>query len=214
MGKSRFMLYLIICTSILSCDLSDCKLTINSTKIKERGEKHLKTDSFSLGYSKYINLTTYKEDLPKSFFILYGEDSLLMIPDFAISNLYGSVLEPYHLLFFNYQTFEKAFLYSKKLFSQRLYWSYHIKLNKKIINDYNQMSFDDFKRRYWVINGNDTLLLMKDTTLAYLFDKHGYYCIFNYQNTGKNKIIRMNTEPFIKTRPSGSMQDVQRALLE
>ena len=177
-----------------------------------RGDRHLPPRDGSSICS--YDPPTYKDDLPKSFFILYGKDSLLMIPDFAISNLYGSVLEPYHLLFFNYQTFENAFLYSKKLFSQRLYWSYHIKLNKKIINDYNQMSFDDFKRRYWVINGNDTLLLMKDTTLAYLFDKHGYYCIFNYQNTGKNKIIKMNTEPFIKTCPSGSMQDVQRALLE
>ncbi len=30
-----------------------------------------------------------------------------------------------------------------------------------------------------------------DTTIVYCLDEHGYFCVFNYGNTGKNKIIGM-----------------------
>ena len=189
MGKSKFILYLIICTSLLSCELPNRKLATDSAQVTERRVIHLKTDSIIHGYHKYLSLNSNDYITRRAFFILHEKDSLLMIPAFAVSNLYGSSLETYHLLYFNYQIFEDQFLYSEKFLPQRLYFSYHVKLNKKILDDYNHMSFDDFKRKYWVINGNDTLLLVNDTTLAYCFDKHGYLCIFDYLNTVKIKSL-------------------------
>ena len=58
------------------------------------------------------------------------------------------------------------------------------------VMDYSYMTFEHFTKKYTLIEGNDTLLIINDTTLAFCFDKKGYYCIFNYGNTGKSKITR------------------------
>ena len=97
MGKSKFILYLIICTSLLSCELPNRKLGTDSAQVTERREIHFKTDSIIHGYHKYLSLNSNDYITRRAFFILHEKDSLLMIPAFAVSNLYGSTLETYHL---------------------------------------------------------------------------------------------------------------------
>lgn len=129
----------------------------------------------------------------KNFFVPYGKDSLLMIPDWALANLYESPLEPYYKLYASYKEFERDFLHNPKNLSERLKWSYHFKANNKILQDYSIMPFKDFYKKYTKIEGTDTILFMNDTTIAFCFDKHGYFCVFNYQNTGKTKIIKQDS---------------------
>ena len=164
--------FLVLVIIILSCDFSN-------GKSHDYQEEHLDSDS-----------TISDNQELKNYFVPYGKDSLLMIPDWTLANLYESPLEPYHKLYKSYQDFERAFLYHPKNLSKRIKWSYHIRVNEQILWDYSQMSFENFSKKYTMVEGNDTVSLLNDTTLAYCFDKHGYYCIFNYQNKGKTKIIK------------------------
>lgn len=174
MKSGKFILSVILFSCILSCNNSSKRLTCYYEE-----KKNMESDSIISDDSEL-----------KNFFILYGKDSLLMIPNWVLANLYESPLESYNKLYVNYQEFESDFLNSSNYLSERLYWSYHIKIDKDILNDYNCMLFDYFKKKYWVIEGKDTMSYKNDTTLAYCFDKHGYYCIFNYLNEGKIKVIK------------------------
>lgn len=126
----------------------------------------------------------------KDFYIPYGEDSLLMIPDFGLAGIYGSDLETFRESYVSYEVFEYAFLNSKKLLPQRLNWSYHIKLNKTILNDYYSMFSEDFLRKYLYVKDSDTLSFVNDTTLAYCLDKYGFFSMFDYLNSGKIKVVK------------------------
>lgn len=179
-----------LCSLLLSCNWSGRKIAFFNSQAVNYVEKK-ETDSIIIHHSNIKGEISNIGDSPKNFFIQYGKDSLLMIPDFVLSNLYGSILEPYNKLYANYEVFENDFLYNQKYLPQRLNWSYHIKLNKQVLADHRQMSFDDFKKKYLVIEGVDTFLIMNDTTLAYCFDRHGFNSIFNYSNERKTKIVRM-----------------------
>ncbi len=124
----------------------------------------------------------------KNFYIPYGKDSLLMIPDWAIENLYSSPLEAYRKKYKNYEEFENTFLYSSKMLPDRLNWSYHIGINPDVMYDYHHMPFDDFMKKYLYVEGKDTMAIINDTTLAYCLDKHGYHCFFDYMQNGKTKV--------------------------
>ena len=124
----------------------------------------------------------------KNFYIPYGKDSLLMIPDWVIESLYSSPLESYHKKYKNYEEFENTFLYGSKMLADRLNWSYHIGINHDVMYDYCNMQFDDFMKKYLYIEGKDTMAMINDTTLAYCLDKHGYHCFFDYMQNGKTKV--------------------------
>lgn len=174
MRKRRYILYWILISCVFSCDIPRKKLTFN-----HKEKESMNNDSTIL---KNLEL--------KNYFAPYGNDSLLMIPDWVLGNLYESPLEPYHKLYKRYQEFKDDFLYNPKNLPVRLKWSYHFGINKQIMEDYSYMTFEHFTKKYTLIEGNDTLLIINDTTLAFCFDKKGYYCIFNYGNTGKSKITR------------------------
>lgn len=174
MRNGKIILSLILLSCILSCNYSRKKLTYNNEK-----EEVMRNDSIISDFPEL-----------KNFFVPYGNDSLLMIPDWTLANLHESPLEPYHKLYASYREFENDFLHNPDYLSERLKWSYHFRSNKMILQDYSNMSFDDFLKKYTRTEGPDTILLTNDTTLAFCFDKHGYYCVFNYQNTGKTKMIQ------------------------
>ena len=172
MEKNRNILWLILMSFILAFVFSCRKLTYNH---KEEVSN--------------IYDTIPDHSVLKHYFVPYGEDSVLMIPYWLLVNLYGSPLEPWHKLYKNEQDFGRDFLYSPNLLPVRIKCSYHFKLNKQILQDYSNMSLENFFMKYTVKEGNDTILLINDTTIVYCLDKHDYFCIFNYNNTGKNKII-------------------------
>ena len=113
-----------------------------------------------------------------------------MIPDFGIGNLYGLNIESFKDRYSSYQEFKRELLCNPENIHDLLPWSYHIGKNKEIIFDYQHMAFDEFWKKYLYVEGNDTLSLINDTTLAYCLDKHDYYSIFNYMKSGKIKVIK------------------------
>lgn len=134
----------------------------------------------------------FDDTTPKNYYVLYGDDSLLMIPDFGLDNLYELNIDSFKDRYSNYQEFKRELLYNPKNIPDLLPWSYHICKNKKIMHDYEHMAFDKFWKKYLYIEGEDTMSFTNDTTLAYCLDKHNYYSDFNYMRTGKIKVIKKN----------------------
>ena len=73
-------MYWILISCVFSCDIPRKKLTFN-----HKEKESMNNDSTIL---KNLEL--------KNYFAPYGNDSLLMIPDWVLGNLYESPLEPYH----------------------------------------------------------------------------------------------------------------------
>lgn len=160
-------LFSLFCMCIILCNYS-CKK--HSDKVQEESSIDYETSAI------------------KDFFIPYGEDSLLMIPDFGLRSAYAEAKA--YKRYGSYQEFKREFLSNPKAFPQLLSWPYHVRINKKIMHDYHHMGFDDFWNKYLYVEGEDTLSSINDTTLAYCLDKHDFYSIFDYCRTGKIRVIK------------------------
>lgn len=112
----------------------------------------------------------------KCFFFEHGEDSLLIMPGFALVNLFYSRLEGYKYKYFTYQQFKDSFLTSKQHLKALEDWSIHKRKNNKILNDYEKLSFNEFFKKYCYIEHGDTFAIANDATLSFCLDKHSLYC--------------------------------------
>ena len=130
----------------------------------------------------------YETNQIKEFFVPYGEDSLLMIYDCVLADIYAYGDSQFRKQYRSYQEFKREFLNNPKNLSKLSLYSDHISINKKVMYDYHHMSFDDFWNKYIHVEGEDTFALINDTTLAYCLDKHDFYSIFDFCNSGKIKV--------------------------
>ena len=167
MKRRIYLLLLLFYLCMFSCNNSNNKSF--STKVQEDNNIYDTTEM-------------------KYFFVLYGEDSLLMVPDFGLANLYGLNIDSFKDRYSSYQEFKRELLCNPKNIPDLLPYSYHIRKNKKIMHDYEHMEFDEFWKKYLYIEGEDTMSFINDTTLAYCLDKHDYFSDFNYMRTGKIKV--------------------------
>lgn len=179
MKKGKYTVLLLLCLCMISCNNSNNKSS--STKEEE---------------------PIFYDTTAKNYFVLYGEDSLLMIPDFGLGSLYELNMDSFKDRYSSYIEFKRELLYNPKNIPDLLPWSYHIRKNKKIMHDYEHMAFDEFWKKYLHIEGEDTMSFINDTTLAYCLDKYDYYSDFNYMRTGKIKVIKnkYSYKYFIKNR--------------
>lgn len=186
---------LLFCFSVLSCGFMSCKSSSERNLVVDCMEDTVTHDDpffeRNMEVKRLEDTVCYYDTSGKKYFYApYGKDSLLMIPDYALANLYDSPMESYRKKYTNYQNFKREFLYNPETLPDRLSWSYHIGINQEVMYDYHHMTFDDFWKKYIYVEENDTLLSINDTTLAYCLDKHKYFCIFNYMNKEKTKIIK------------------------
>lgn len=172
MKIGKLILLLLLCMYMLSCNFSSKEPS--STKVLEDEDPPI----------------YYETNQIKNFFIPYGDDSLLMIPDFILVAVYelhdSTAREQYK----SYQEFKREFLYNPKNLSKLSLYSDHIRINKEIMHDYHHMGFDDFWNKYLYVEGEDTLSSINDTTLAYCLDKHDFYSIFNYCKMAKFRVVK------------------------
>ena len=172
---------------ILSYNFMSC----NTSSVRNRKVEYVEDTVSNIDPHSFRSRKLESEEsttIFKNFYIPYGKDSLLMIPDWVIESLYSSPLEAYRKKYKNYEKFENTFLYSSKMLADRLNWSYHIGINHDVMYDYCHMPFDDFMKKYLYVEGKDTMAMINDTTLAYCLDKHGYHCFFDYMQNGKTKV--------------------------
>ena len=131
---------------ILSYNFMSC----NTSSVRNRKVEYVEDTVSNIDPHSFRSRKLESEEsttIFKNFYIPYGKDSLLMIPDWVIESLYSSPLEAYRKKYKNYEKFENTFLYSSKMRADRLNWAYHIGINHDVMYDYCHMPFDDFMKK-------------------------------------------------------------------
>ncbi len=185
--KRKDYMFFCVCIFFLSCISSDLKEANNISVQQEDSINDIEIDELIKELSSHYEFDTERANRLRDFFVLMDDDSLLYIPFFVIPNLYGSTLERYHEKYNTYEEFKDAFLHQDSLLDTRKKWSYHVKLNKSIMNDFKHMSTDVFLSTYITME-NEIMLVDNDTTLAYCLDIYGYN--INFNEKGKAEIYK------------------------
>lgn len=185
--RKRDYIFVCVCIFFISCISSDLKEANNISKQQEDSINDIDLEELLKELPSPTESETVRNNRLRDLFVLMDDDSLLYIPFFVIPNLYGSSLERFHEKYNTYEEFKDAFLHQDSLLDTRKKWSYHVKINKSIMNDFNNMSTDVFLSTYITME-NEKMLVNNDTTLAYCLDIYGYN--INFNEKGKAEIYK------------------------
>lgn len=128
------------------------------------------------GEPEWISENIDDEEETKDHFVEYGEDSLLILQGLDVICLYIYDLDKYKKKYHSFHKFKEAFLTQQTHREKLLEMSVHKRIDKRILEEYEQMPFDKFMNKYCYENYGDTLLRRRNATVAYCLDKQHYYC--------------------------------------
>lgn len=144
------------------------------------------------GEPKWITENIDDEEETKDHFVEFDEDSLLILRGLDVINLYIYKLDKYKRIYHSFHNFKEALLTQQTHRELLLEMSVHKKIDRHILEEFEQLPFENFINKYCYVEYGDTFLRRNNTTIAYCLDKQHYYCegLIGSHNYGSSKVFR------------------------